>query len=157
MTNAQSQANPARRSRILTSIFARTPRDMIRIGQNDSGTRHRAAASAHLNTRRPQAETWREVANGAARQSLAEKLCTWFFGAADADGPALGESAVAREFMTAGQCLESLSAGAAQACTGDGQYAGRLGTSVTQAGLHDRDEIGSSGQTAASLITAKAA
>jgi len=107
MTNAQGQTIRANRSRILTSIFARNPRDTSASATAQACTRSQPSRVSEHNEARSKPANWRDVATRHSRESLAERLCARFF-IREAQRTKAAQAHEA-EFPTAGQRLQSLS------------------------------------------------
>jgi len=134
MTNTQGQASRAKRSRILNSIFARTPRDTAA-----SSERQPLESRLESTTQRQPAQSaapagWRDVTARLSRETMAEGICARFFTA----GRTAKVSPEA-EFMTAGQRLQALSAEVEPASLGQQNLSALLVTPVRGAQIGHAD------------------
>ena len=125
MTNTQGQARRAKRSRLLSSIFARTPRDTAA-----SSERQPLESCLESTTQKQPARAiapagWRDVTARLSRETMAEGICARFFTA----GRAANVSPEA-EFMSAGQRLQALSAEAEPSDLGQQNLSALLVTPV---------------------------
>ncbi len=134
MTIAQGQATQANRSRILRSIFARTPRDTSAstharpdMGDEPSTTSPRRERHAHPTG-------WRDVATRHARETLAERVCARFFTRGVQTAAALPKGTQPAEFATAGQRLQMLSRDTDAASVGHQNLAAILAASAQSSG-----------------------
>lgn len=156
MTIAQGQATQANRSRILRSIFARTPRD------TSASTRARPEMGNEPSTTSSSAEKhapvtgWRGVATRHARETLAERICARFFTRSVQAAAASPTETQPAEFTTAGQRLQTLSSDADTANVGPQNLAAILDAS-TRSGAAVVNDEGDAKARAEAGLTAKAA
>lgn len=153
MTYAQGQATRANRSRILGSIFSRTPRDTSASSDNRPDLRRQPSRTAGRNDAQTRPSNWRDVTTRHARETLAERICARFF----SHGAAATSRSREPEFATAGQRLQALSGAADVAAVRQQNLAAILDATAQNArfAAAAQDENGEA-QTHADL-TAKAA
>lgn len=125
MTNTQGQASRAKRSRILSSIFARTPRDTAASSERQPLESRLESTTQKQPARSAAPAGWRDVTARLSRETMAEGICARFF----AGGRAAKVSPEA-EFMTAGQRLQALSAETELASLGHQNLSAMLATPV---------------------------
>lgn len=134
MTNTQGQASRAKRSRILSSIFDRTPRDTGASSERQPLASHLEPTTQKRPARSASPAGWRDVTTRLSRETMAEGICARFFTA----GRTANVSPEA-EFMTAGQRLQALSADAEPASLGHQNLSALLVTPVRGAQVSDGD------------------
>jgi hypothetical protein len=105
MTYAQGQTTRPRRSRILGSIFARTPRDIHASPDEQSDLQRQPSTSPNRTGARAQPAGWRGITTRHARETLAERICGRFFARSDASDASSKPQA---GFVSAGQHLQAL-------------------------------------------------
>lgn len=152
MTYAQGQATPANRSRILGSIFARTPRDTSDFSDHRPDPRRQPSRASSRNNTHARPSNWRDVTTRQVRETLAERICARFF----SRGAAAAAVSQEREFVTAGQRLQALSGAEDVAPAGQQNLAAILDATAQNArAAAAQDENGKAQRHAA--LTAKAA
>ena len=157
MTYTQSQAPRARQSRMLTSVFARAPREPSGIAKQGTCNSHGASTSARPAGTERRPGSWRDVTRQLARYALAERFCSRFFAPGDTSAASAADAALVPEFMTAGQCLQSLDSGGEHAGAGHRHFEAVLNAPESIAGRDEGDEAEMSRKAPHSFLTAKAA
>jgi hypothetical protein len=136
MTYAQARTHRANRSRILGSIFARTPRDTSASSEERQDPRQEKSASPIQSETTGHRAGWRDVASRNARETMAERLCARFF----AHGGQRGASKLAEgtdaDFASAGQHLQALSGDTENASVGQQNLAAILEASTRGGGVN---------------------
>jgi hypothetical protein len=154
MTNAHGHSIKANRSRLLTSIFARNPRDTSASATAHFCTRSQPTSVSERTEARATPTGWRDVATRHTRESLAERLCARFFTREAKATSAL--QAHEADFPTAGQRLQSLSQDADAPVADPASHALILDGPARSAGTALQDMASDDGSGQAGL-TAKAA
>lgn len=156
MTYSQGQERRAKRSRILGSIFARTPRDTPASQDRAASVHYRPSDVSTLRYTQTKPAGWRDVTARLARETLAESLCSRFFTREENLAAAAREGKPEASFMTAGQRLQALSKDAERSNAGHQSLAAVLEASAG-AGSREAEDAESVGAPLQSLITAEAA
>lgn len=157
MTYSQGQERRAKRSRILGSIFARTPRDTPVSQGRAASVQHRPSNVSTLKYTQTTPVGWRDVTARIARETLAESLCSRFFTREQNFAAAVHEGTPEAGFMTAGQRLQALSKDAERSDAGHHGLAAVLEASSCSAGSHEVQDAERAGASLQSLLTAEAA
>lgn len=157
MTYSQGQDRRAKRSRILGSIFARTPRDTPASHERAASVQYRPSHASTLRYTQTKPAGWRDVTARLARETLAESLCSRFFARERSLAAPAHEGAPEAGFATAGQRLQALSKDAERSNAGHQSLAAVLEASACGAGIHEAEDAESAGAPLQSLLTAEAA
>jgi len=156
MTYAQGQTSRAKRSRLLGSIFARTPRDTSASSdERPELGRQTSVSSSKRSNAEVKPNGWRGVTVRHARETLAERICGRFFASSASCGITTITEVPEPEFVTAGQRLQALSGHADPAPVGQQNLAAILNASALSAAAVPADEDGAAPAEAG--LTAKAA
>lgn len=153
MTIAQGQATRANRSRILGSIFARSPRDTFASCDARAHPRHEPSCSPAHQDAHARPTGWRDVAKRHARETLAERICARFFSHSAQSARATAEAG----FASAGQRLQALSGEADASAVGQQNLAAILDASASTAAAAVDAERDAGAMPARADITKKAA
>lgn len=153
MTDAQGQTAGAKRSRILGSIFARTPRDTS--ASSDPRFNFTGDQSIPKLKDPQQPPGWRDVTARLARETLAESICRRFF--VPAEARAAGTVVPEGSLITAGQRLEALSTQGESAPGNQNNVAALAKASAHPASGKRTGTSESAGARLRSQLTAKAA
>jgi len=134
MTYAQARTHRANRSRILGSIFARTPRDTFASSEEHQFPRQEPSASPTQSETTGHRAGWREVASRNARETMAERLCARFFAHGGQRGASKRADGPDGDFASPGQHLQALSGYAENASVGQQNLAAILEASTRGGG-----------------------